>query len=53
MLGKIDANPAYVPGLEDYLKAESELLIANKQIPAMPDWKALLANPLLQQIPRS
>jgi len=50
MLGKLEANPAYVPGLEAYLRAESEILIAKKQIPAMPDWKTLLSKPLLQQI---
>jgi NitT/TauT family transport system substrate-binding protein len=53
MLGKLEANPAYVPGLEDYLTAESKLLIEKKQIAQMPDWKALLSKPLLQQIPRS
>jgi ABC-type nitrate/sulfonate/bicarbonate transport system substrate-binding protein len=52
MLGKLDANPAYVPGLDAYLREESQLLITNKQIPAMPDWTALLANPLVQQIRR-
>lgn len=53
MLGKLDANPAYVPGLEDYLTAESKLLIEKKQIAQMPDWKALLSKPLLQQIARN
>jgi hypothetical protein len=52
MLGKLEANPAYVPGLEAYLREESQLLIANKQIAAMPNWAALLGNPLLQQIRR-
>jgi NitT/TauT family transport system substrate-binding protein len=52
MLGKLEANPAYVPGLEAYLREESQLLIENKQIAAMPDWAALLGNPLLQQIRR-
>lgn len=53
MLGKLEANPAYVPGLEDYLNAESKLLIEKKQIAQMPDWKALLSKPLLQQIARN
>lgn len=49
MLGKIDPSPDYVPGLEAYLREESQLLIANKQIPAMPNWAQMLANPLVLQ----
>jgi NitT/TauT family transport system substrate-binding protein len=53
MLGKLEVNPEYVPGLEAYLIAESNILLEKKQIPKMPNWKALLSKPLLQQIPRS
>jgi len=53
MLGKLEANPNYVPGLEAYLKEESQLLVTGKQIPAMPNWGQLLANPLVQQIKRA
>ena len=53
MLGKLEANPNYVPGLEAYLKEESQLLVTGKQIPAMPNWAQLLANPLVQQIKRA
>lgn len=53
MLRKLEPNPSYVPGLVDYLKEESNLLIKNKQIPSMPDWEKLLANPLVNQIKRA
>lgn len=53
MLGKFETNPDYVPGLEAYLREESEQLLANKQIAAIPDWANSLANPLAQQIKRS
>jgi NitT/TauT family transport system substrate-binding protein len=49
MLGKIDPSPDYVPGLEAYLREESQLLITNKQIPAMPNWAQMLSNPLVMQ----
>jgi NitT/TauT family transport system substrate-binding protein len=49
MLGKIDPSPDYVPGLEAYLREESQLLITNKQIPAMPNWAQMLSNPLITQ----
>jgi ABC-type nitrate/sulfonate/bicarbonate transport system substrate-binding protein len=52
MLGKLEPNPDYVPGLEAYLMEESQALLAKKQIPAIPNWKQLLANPLVQQIKR-
>jgi len=50
MLSKIEPNPNYVNGLVNYLKSESELLVAKKQIPEVPDWAKLLANPLVKQI---
>jgi ABC-type nitrate/sulfonate/bicarbonate transport system substrate-binding protein len=50
MLSKIEPNPNYVNGLVAYLKEESELLVSKKQIPAVPDWAKLLANPLVKQI---
>ncbi|MEO8280645.1 MAG: ABC transporter substrate-binding protein [Ideonella sp.] len=53
MLGKLDANPAYVPQLEAYLRDESQVLVANRQISAAPDWRPMLANPLINQIKRS
>ncbi len=53
MLGKLDANPAYVPQLEAYLRDESQLLLSQRQINAIPDWRPLLANPLVSQIRRS
>lgn len=53
MLGKLEVNPDYVPGLEAYLTAESNILLEKKQIAKMPDWKTLLSKPLLQQIARN
>jgi ABC-type nitrate/sulfonate/bicarbonate transport system substrate-binding protein len=52
MLGKLDANPAYVPQLEAYLREESQTLVTQRQIPAIPDWRPLLANPLVNQLKR-
>ena len=52
MLKKIEPNPRYVPGLADYLREESELLVKGKQIPASPDWAKLLASPLVDQVAR-
>lgn len=50
MLSKIEPNPNYVDGLAGYLKEESELLVSKKQIPEVPDWNKLLANPLVKQV---
>lgn len=53
MLGKLDANAGYVPRLEAYLRAESQRLLAARQISEVPDWSSLLANPLVEQIRKS
>lgn len=50
MLSKIEPNPNYVDGLASYLREESELLVSKKQIPEVPDWNKLLANPLVKQV---
>ena len=41
------------PRLEAYLREESQLLVTARQIPAIPDWRPLLANPLVNQIKKS
>lgn len=53
MLGKLEANAAYVPELQAYLREESQRLVAARQISSEPDWAKLLANPLVQQIGKS
>jgi len=49
MLAKLDVNPEYVPQVRDYLKTESEILVKNKQITAVPDWDKKLDRSILQK----
>ena len=42
LLSKIDLTPDFTPALKDYLTKEAEILIANKQIKAVPDWNTRL-----------
>lgn len=49
MLSKFDVNPNYVPNLKNYLFEESKLLLAQKQIPAIPDWDKVLDAKYLQR----
>lgn len=50
MLTKIDPNPNYIKGLDEYMVAESQVLVNEKKISAVSDWTKLLSNPLIQQI---
>ena len=47
MLSKIDVNPTYVPALKAYLDEESNTLVQQKKIAAVPDWNKLLNRDLL------
>jgi NitT/TauT family transport system substrate-binding protein len=47
MLSKIDVNPDFKPELKKYLTAQSEVLMKQKKISAIPDWNKLLNQSLL------
>ena len=53
MLTKIDVKPQYVPGLEQYLQEQSDVLVKQKQIAAVPDWKKILDTSVLAQATKS
>lgn len=42
MLAKLDVKPELTPGLRDYLTEQANVLLAQKQIPAVPDWNKAL-----------
>jgi aliphatic sulfonates family ABC transporter substrate-binding protein len=42
MLAKLDVKPEFTPGLRDYLTEQANVLLAQKQIPAVPDWNKAL-----------
>jgi aliphatic sulfonates family ABC transporter substrate-binding protein len=48
MLSKIDVNPTFRPELQNYLEAESKVLLSQHKIAAIPDWSKLLNHSLLQ-----
>lgn len=41
-LGRLGVNPDYIPELEPYLTEQSEILVNEKKISAVPDWKQVL-----------
>jgi ABC-type nitrate/sulfonate/bicarbonate transport system substrate-binding protein len=41
-LGTIDVNPGWPSGLEAYMQKEAEVLLREKKISAIPDWKKAL-----------
>jgi ABC-type nitrate/sulfonate/bicarbonate transport system substrate-binding protein len=47
MLSKIDVDPKFRPDLKAYLDAESEVLLKQNKISAVPDWSKLLDQSLL------
>jgi ABC-type nitrate/sulfonate/bicarbonate transport system substrate-binding protein len=47
MLSKIDVVPDFKPELKKYLTAQSEVLVKQKKISAIPDWNKLLNQSLL------
>jgi aliphatic sulfonates family ABC transporter substrate-binding protein len=42
MLAKLEVKPEFTPGLRDYLLEQGKVLLAQKQISAVPDWKQAL-----------
>ena len=41
-LGTVDVNPGWPQGLEAYMQKEAEVLLHEKKIGAIPDWKKAL-----------
>jgi hypothetical protein len=41
-LGRVDVAPGFPKGLEPYLKEHAEVLLKEKKISAIPDWKKAL-----------
>lgn len=41
-LGTVDVNPGWPSGLEAYMQREAEVLLREKKISAIPDWKKAL-----------
>lgn len=47
MLSKIDVTPDFGPELKSYLQSQSEILVKQKKIAAVPDWSKLLNTSIL------
>ena len=41
-LAKVDVNPGFPRDLEPYMKEQAEILLREKKIAAIPDWKKAL-----------
>jgi len=48
-LATIDVNPEFPPDLQGYLQEQAEILLKEKKIPAMPDWKTALRPEFMQR----
>jgi ABC-type nitrate/sulfonate/bicarbonate transport system substrate-binding protein len=48
-LATIDVNPEFPPDLQAYLQEQAEILLKEKKIPAMPDWKTALRPEFMQR----
>lgn len=48
-LDKLGVNPDYIPELEPYLTEQSEILVKEKKISAVPDWKEALNRKVIQK----
>jgi hypothetical protein len=49
MLAKLEVRPQFTPNLRDYLTEQGNVLLAQKQIPAVPDWNRALDESVLAQ----
>lgn len=49
MLAKLEVKPEFTPALHDYLVEQGKVLLAQKQIPAVPDWNKALDPSVLAQ----
>jgi ABC-type nitrate/sulfonate/bicarbonate transport system substrate-binding protein len=48
-LDKLGVNPDYIPALVPYLTEQSEILVKDKKIAAVPDWKEVLNRAIMQK----
>jgi ABC-type nitrate/sulfonate/bicarbonate transport system substrate-binding protein len=48
-LGKVDVAPGFPSGLEPYLKHHADVLLKEKKISAIPDWKKALRTEFMQK----
>jgi aliphatic sulfonates family ABC transporter substrate-binding protein len=49
MLGKLEVKPEFRPELRDYLNEQGQVLLKQRQIPAIPDWSKALDESVLAQ----
>jgi len=49
MLAKLEVRPQFTPNLRDYLTEQANVLLTQKQIPAVPDWNKALDESVLAQ----
>jgi len=48
-LATIEVNPEFPPDLQGYLQEQAEVLLKEKKIPAIPDWKTALRPDFMQR----
>jgi len=48
-LDKLGVNPDYIPALEPYLTEQAQILVQEKKISAVPDWKESLNRAVIQK----
>ncbi|MBM3528596.1 MAG: ABC transporter substrate-binding protein [Alphaproteobacteria bacterium] len=48
-MGKVDVAPGFPSGLEPYMKHHAEVLLKEKKISKIPDWKAALRTEFMQK----
>ena len=48
-LATIEVNPEFPPDLQGYLQEQAEILLKEKKIPAIPDWKTTLRPEFMQR----
>ena len=48
-LATIEVNPEFPPDLQGYLQEQAEVLLKEKKIPAIPDWKTALRPEFMQR----
>jgi ABC-type nitrate/sulfonate/bicarbonate transport system substrate-binding protein len=48
-LARVEVNPGWPADIEPYMQAQSEILLREKKIKAIPDWKKVLRTDFLKQ----
>jgi NitT/TauT family transport system substrate-binding protein len=52
-VGKLGVNPDYIPELEPYLTEQASILVKERKIAAVPDWKEWLNRAVIQKARQS